>query len=57
MSTVDCYLRTLEVGTLMADCDVGETYLNFLLEPSLRLHAGVDLSSIFPDQKDRDLKV
>ena len=40
----------------MADCDEGETFLNFILESSLRPNVGVDLSSMFLDQKDGDLK-
>ena len=41
MPNVDCHLRAVEAGTFMADCDVGEMFLNFMLEPSLRTHAGV----------------
>ena len=40
----------------MADCDEGEIFLNFMLESSLRPNEGVDLSSMFLDQKDGDLK-
>ena len=47
MPTVESHLRSVEAGTYMADCDVGEMFLNFMLEPRLRLHAGVDLSKIF----------
>ena len=30
-------------GTFMTDCDVGEIFLNFMVEPDLRSYAGVDL--------------
>ena len=48
MSNVDCHLRAVDAGTFMADYDVGEMFLNFMLEPSLRPHAGVDLISVVP---------
>ena len=56
MPNVDCYLRAVEEGTFMAGCDVGEMFLNIMLEPSLRPHAGVDLSSVFPEEKNGKLK-
>ena len=30
-------------------------FLNFMLEPRLRLHAGVDLSKIFPEETPDNL--
>ena len=36
----------------MADCDVGEIFLNFMLESSLKPHTGGDLSSVFPEEKN-----
>ena len=50
MPTVESHLRLVEVGTYMADCDVGEMFLNFMLEPRLQLNAWVDLSKIFLEQ-------
>ena len=38
----------------MADCDVGEMFLNFMLDPLIRSRAGVDLS-IF-DELDKNGK-
>ena len=34
----------------MSDCDVGESFLNFMLEPLLRPHAGIDLTPSFPEE-------
>ena len=31
----------------MADCDVGEIFLNFMLEPKIRPYDGVDLTKVF----------
>ena len=44
MPTVDTLLRTTVASSYMTDCDVGEPFPNFMLEPSVRLHGGVDLS-------------
>ena len=55
MPTIDSHLRAVEARTFMTDCDVGETFLNFMLEPAIRLHAGVDLSKRFPDEGDDKL--
>ena len=38
------------VGTFMTDCDIGEMFLNFMLEPKLRPFAGVDLTCLFPEE-------
>ena len=56
MPNVDCHLRAVEAGTFMVDFDVGEIFLNFMLEPFLRPHAGVDLSSVFLEGKNGRLK-
>ena len=56
MPNVDYYLRAVETGTFMEDCDVGEMFLNFILELSLRPQAGVYLSSVFPEEKNGKLK-
>ena len=44
MSAVDTLLRSTVAGSYMTDCDVGEMFLNFMLEPSIWSHAGVYLS-------------
>jgi len=36
LPTVETHLRAVEVGTFMADCDVGEMFLNFLLHDKIR---------------------
>ena len=50
MPTVLSTLRSVGVGTFMTDCDVGEMFLNFMLEPKLRPFAGVDLTCLFPEE-------
>ena len=50
MLTSDSHLRVVEAETSMDDCDVGEMFLNFMLEPAIRSHPGVDLSKRFPDE-------
>ena len=55
MPTIDSHLRAVEAGTFMADCDVGEMFLNFMLEPVIRSHAGVDISKLFPDEGEGKL--
>ena len=56
MPNVDFHLRVVQVGTFMTDCDVEEMFLNFALEPSLRLHTEFNLSSVFSDKRTGDLK-
>ena len=48
--TVETILRVVEGGTYMADCDIGEMFLNFMLEPRLRPYAGVDSTPSFPEK-------
>ena len=50
MRTVLSPLRAVVAGTIMSDCDVGEMFLNFMLEPKLRPYAGVDLTFLFPEE-------
>ena len=33
MPTVETLLRAVEGGKYMVDCDIGEIFLNFMLEP------------------------
>jgi hypothetical protein len=44
LPTITTLARAVEVGTHMVDLDVGETFLNFILELKARVHAGVDLT-------------
>lgn len=48
MSTLETHFRSLEPGTHMADVDVGECFLNFVLHKSVRPLTGVDLTHYFP---------
>ena len=50
MPTVNTLLRSTTAGSYMTDCDVGEMFLNFMLEPSVRPYAGVDLTQAFPEE-------
>ena len=50
MPTVDTFLRSTVAGSYMTDCDVGELFLNFMLERSVRSHAGVNLSQAFLEE-------
>ena len=47
MPTIISHLRSVVAGTFMSDCNVGEMFLNFMLEPKLRPFAGVDLTCLF----------
>ncbi len=49
LPTVKTHLRTVESGTWMADIDLGEMFLNFMLDEDLREYAGVDVSLFFPE--------
>ena len=49
MPTVDTLIRLTVAGSYMTNCDVGVMFLNFMLEPSIRSHAGVDLTQAFPE--------
>ena len=49
MPTVVFHLRSVVAGMFMTDYDVGEMFLNFMLEPELRPYAGVDLTCLFPE--------
>ena len=46
LPTVDTTLRALEQGSLSADIDIAEMFLNFMLDPKLRPYCGVDVSAI-----------
>ena len=36
-------------GTFISNCDLGEIFLNFMLELELRPYAGDDFACIFPE--------
>lgn len=39
----------------MGDCDIGETFLNFLLDVHLREHAGVDLTEMLEGSRKKSM--
>ena len=47
--TVASRLCSVEKYTYMVDCNIGEIFLNFMLELSLRPFAGLDLTFLFPE--------
>jgi hypothetical protein len=49
LPTLRTHLRAVENGTFMADVDIGEMFLNFILHEGVRPYAGVDLTHYFPD--------
>ena len=49
MPTATSLFRFVEAGTFMGDCDIGEMFLNFMLDHVIRPHAGVDFTAIFKD--------
>jgi hypothetical protein len=49
LPTIDSLLRSVEPGTWMADNDVGEMFLNFVLHESIQALCGVDLTKYFPE--------
>jgi hypothetical protein len=48
LPTLNTHLRSVEAETFLADIDVGEMFLNFILHESVCVYAGVDLTSHFP---------
>jgi len=49
LPTVDTTLRALEQGSMSADIDIAEIFLNFMLDPKFRPYCGVDVSGIRSD--------
>ena len=50
LPTVESHLRVVDPGTFMADNDVGEMFLNFMMDFKMRPYAGVDLTTLFPEE-------
>jgi hypothetical protein len=48
LPTLNMHLWSVEAGTFLADIDVGEIFLNFVLHNSVRVYAGVHFTSYFP---------
>lgn len=49
LPTVDTTLRALGQGSMSADIDIAEMFLNFMLDPKFRPYCGVDVSGIRSD--------
>jgi hypothetical protein len=52
LPTMQTHLRAVEEGTFMADVDIGEMFLNFMLHLGIWPFAGVDLTHYFPGETD-----
>jgi hypothetical protein len=48
LPTIRTHLRAVDEDTYMADVDIGEMFLNFVLHRQLQVLAGVDLTHYFP---------
>jgi len=54
MPTIKTHLRTVNPDYFMADIDIGEMFLNFIMHDSLRSWCGVDFTQYFPEHtKDK----
>jgi hypothetical protein len=51
LPTIYALARALEVGTFMGDSDIGEMFLNFMLEENCACFAGVDLTHYVPNKE------
>jgi hypothetical protein len=57
LPTVESLLRSVEPGTLVADNEVGEMFLNFILHEDIQSLCGVDLTKYFPREIPSGTKV
>ncbi len=55
LPTVRTHLRAVDENTYMADVNIGEMFLNFMLHPTLRVLCGVDLSNYDIDLNDLEV--
>ena len=55
LPTIESHLRGVEAGTYMADNDVGDMFLNFLLDKNIRAYAGIDISGLFPEESNKGI--
>ena len=49
LPTIESHLRSVETGTWLVDEDLGEMFLNVLLDLRLRGYTGVDITIYFPE--------
>jgi hypothetical protein len=54
LPTIQTHLRAVEEGTWMADLDIGEMFLNFVLHSDLQALCGVDLTEYKNDVENSD---
>jgi hypothetical protein len=47
LPTISSLLRAVDVGTWMADIDIGEMFYNFALDPAIQPYCGIDLKPYF----------
>ncbi len=50
LPTIKTHLRAVEAETWLADIDLGEMFLNFMLDERLQAYAGVDLTMYLEDR-------
>ncbi len=50
LPTVEQNLQAVEPSTFLGDIDIGEQFLNFMLEERTQKYAGVDLTNYFPEE-------
>jgi hypothetical protein len=50
LPTIEQHLNATVPGTFMADIDIGEQFLNFILHHTVQPFAGVDLTAHFPEE-------
>jgi hypothetical protein len=57
LPTVDTHLRAVQPGTFMADIDLQEMFLNFILHEDIRPYAGVDLTKLFGEELKENQRI
>jgi hypothetical protein len=57
LPTIRTHLRAVDEDMYMADVDIGEMFLNFILHRELQSLAGVNLTNCFPKEAGEDPKV
>jgi hypothetical protein len=50
LPTVEGHLCFITAGTYMGDIDVSDIFLNFVMHEKLQEYAGIDLTSLFPEE-------
>ncbi len=50
LPTIERHLHAVMPGTFMADLDIEEQFLNFILHPKVQPYAGVDFTAYFPEE-------